>query len=267
VKDASDDVSDKWDEVVNDDFKAIMVTMEHELKTNEDGVKSWAQTNQNTVKFMADGIAKALKLSEKNIEKFMKFFYELFGLEYKGKSKQKEPTQYDLQTEMSQKVLGNIIRHNKNNGQNGQNVATVEDINKILGTGEHAKTSASDVVKALKENAQKDLQEMKDIKKIYGETSAEYQKARKKYEKSLNIAVSNGISEDEIKTGKYKDKKDKKTTDEDARVLRERVRILKEAADSYQYWIDKVGESQAEAHMQDEFGTLLQEQKLQLRRC
>lgn len=260
VKDASDDVSDKWNEVINDDFKAIMVTMEHELKTNEDGVKSWAQTNQNTVKFMADGIAKALKLSEKNIEKFMKFFYSLFGLEYKGKAQQKEPTQYDLQTEMSKKVLGNIIRHNKNNGQNGQNVATVEDINKILGTGEHAKTSASDVVKALKENAQKDLQTMKDIKKIYGETSEEYKKAKKAYDKSLNIAESNGISEDEIKTGKYKDKKDKKdkkTTDEAAKAVREEIRIMKEAADAFQYWRNAVGDDAAWSHVEAEFGDVL----------
>ena len=69
--------------------------------------------------------------------------------------------------------------------------------------------------------------------------------------------------------GKRKKKSDKSKNgsgeDEDARVLRERVRILKEAADSYQYWRDKVGDSGAELHMQDEFGQLLSEQKLQLK--
>ena len=256
VKDASDDVSDKWNEVINDDFKAIMVTMEHELKTNEDGVKSWAQTNQNTVKFMADGIAKALKLSEKNIEKFMKFFYSLFGLEYKGKAQQKEPTQYDLQSDLSKQVLGNVIRHNKNNGQGGNGVATVKEINDIVGTGEHVKTP-SEVVKAIKERAQKDLQTMKDIKKIYGENSDEYKKAKKAYDKSLNIAESNSISEDEIKTGKYKDKKDKKSTDETAKAVREEIRIMKEAADAFQYWRNAVGDDAAWSHVEAEFGDVL----------
>lgn len=256
VKDASDDVSDKWNEVINDDFKAIMVTMEHELKTNEDGVKSWAQTNQNTVKFMADGIAKALKLSEKNIEKFMKFFYSLFGLEYKGKAQQKEPTQYDLQSDLSKQVLGNVIRHNKNNGQGGNGVATVKEINDIVGTGEHVKTP-SEVVKAIKERAQKDLQTMNDIKKIYGETSDEYKKAKKAYDKSLNIAESNGIPEDEIKTGKYKDKKEKKTPDEAAKAVREEIRIMKEAADAFQYWRNAVGDDAAWSHVEAEFGDVL----------
>ena len=67
--------------------------------------------------------------------------------------------------------------------------------------------------------------------------------------------------------GKRKRKGEKKSgsgEDKEAKVLREKVRILKEAADSYQYWREKVGESSAEIHMQDEFGTLLKDQSLQL---
>lgn len=48
--------------------------------------------------------------------------------------------------------------------------------------------------------------------------------------------------------------------DANAKKLRERVRILKEAADSYKYWREKVGEEKAQLHVTDEFGKLLAEQ-------
>lgn len=260
VKKASDKVRDNWDEIANDDLPAIMLTMQEHLHTNEEGVKRWAQSNQNIVRYMADGIAKALKLSEENIEKFMKFFYSLFGLEYKGKAQQKEPNEYQLQTDLGKQLITNVIKHNKNNGRGGQGVLSVKEVNKITGTGNN-QLSESEVVKKLKENAQKDLQTMNDIEKLYGKTSKKYKDAKKNYEHSLNIAESNGITEDEIRTGKYKDKKDKKSDkDKDAKELRERVRILKEAADSYQYWRDKVGEKGAERHVGEEFGELLGEQ-------
>ena len=260
VKNASDDVRDKWDEVVKDDLKAIMVTMEQYLKTDEEGVKSWAQTNEKAVKFMADGIARALKLSEKNIEKFMKFFYELFGLEYNGRATQKVPTEYEKQTDLGKQILGNVIRHNRNNGKNGNGVMTVKDVNDLVGTGEHEK-SPSEVVKAIKERAQKDLQTMKDVEKIYGTTSTEYKKAEKDYKKSLNIAESNGISEDEIKTGKLKDKKDSKgkSEDKDARRLREIVKLYKDAYDWYGKYEKQVGEGSALAKVKEQFQPLFDE--------
>lgn len=60
------------------------------------------------------------------------------------------------------------------------------------------------------------------------------------------------------------DKKGNKE-DKEAKKLRERVRILKEAADSYQYWRKKVGETKAETHMLDEFGEILKEQNLTIK--
>ena len=260
VKNASDDVRDKWDEVVKDDLKAIMVTMEQYLKTDEEGVKNWAKTNENAVKFMADGIARALKLSEKNIEKFMKFFYELFGLEYRGRATRKDPTEYEKQTDLGKRILGNVIRHNRNNGNNGNGVMTVKDVNDLVGTGEHEK-SPSEVVKAIKERAQKDLQTMNDVEKIYGKTSTEYKKAEKDYKKSLNIAESNGISEDEIKTGKLKDKKDSKgkSEDKDARRLREIVKLYKDAYDWYGKYEKQVGEGSALAKVKEQFEPLFKQ--------
>lgn len=50
------------------------------------------------------------------------------------------------------------------------------------------------------------------------------------------------------------------TEDANAKKLRERVRILKEAADSYKYWREKVGEEKAQLHVNEEFGKLLSDQ-------
>ncbi len=47
--------------------------------------------------------------------------------------------------------------------------------------------------------------------------------------------------------------------DANAKKLREKVRILREAEESYQYWRKQVGSSGAEAHVNDEFGKILGE--------
>lgn len=53
--------------------------------------------------------------------------------------------------------------------------------------------------------------------------------------------------------------------DKDAKDLRERMRILKEAADAYKYWKDKVGEGSAEAHVNEEFGEVLKKMGYQFK--
>lgn len=45
--------------------------------------------------------------------------------------------------------------------------------------------------------------------------------------------------------------------DKNAKAVRERVRVIKEAADAFQYWREKVGEKGAWAHVQREFGKVL----------
>ena len=54
------------------------------------------------------------------------------------------------------------------------------------------------------------------------------------------------------KTGSGGSKEDK-----NAKAVRERVRIMKEAADAYEYWRKKVGERGAWSHVMDEFGDVL----------
>lgn len=71
--------------------------------------------------------------------------------------------------------------------------------------------------------------------------------------KSEGFSLEKKTSKSGKKTGSKGSKEDK-----DAKDLRERIRILKEAADSYKYWRKAVGETGAEAHVQEEFGEVLQ---------
>lgn len=48
-----------------------------------------------------------------------------------------------------------------------------------------------------------------------------------------------------------------KGEDRNAKAVRERVRVIKEAADAYQYWREKVGDASAWKHVEDEFGSVL----------
>lgn len=248
VKDASDDVKDKWDEVVNDDLQKIMFTFAEYLGTNEEGVRKWAKTNERMVKFMADGIAKALNLSAENIEKFMKFFYELFGLKYNGTAKSTTPTQYDVQNQMGRRVVTNVVR------KYGNGITSVKEINELVGTTNEPK-DAKEAIKAIVDWAKGAHEDMVSVGKMYGKTSNEYKKAEKEYERRKKVAKANGIDESEIISGKKNGSRSGES--EQSKALRERVRVLKEVADAYQYWRGKVGDAGAFAHVQDEFGDLL----------
>lgn len=62
----------------------------------------------------------------------------------------------------------------------------------------------------------------------------------------------------------FRDKKSKSSTgskeDKEAKKLREKVRILKEAASSFQYWRKMVGQDSSFSHVNEEFGKLLSEE-------
>lgn len=264
VKDAADKVRDDWDGIVKDDFEAIKLTLMQQFDMTEAELNEWAKNNERTYRWFVDGIIKAvskLGLAEDVLDSLKQKLLNLFSLGGGKKPEKREPTPYELQTDLGKRILGNVIRANKNNGKGGQGVLTVKEVNQITGTGEHQKTE-SEVVKTLKENAQKDLQTMNDVEKIYGKTSQKYIDAKKKFDRSLNIAKANGITESEIRSGKYKTKTPKQVTDEETKEIREQVRIMKEAADSYQYWRDKVGDGSAFAHVKSEFGDLLKQYNL-----
>lgn len=50
--------------------------------------------------------------------------------------------------------------------------------------------------------------------------------------------------------------------DKNAKAVREQVRVIKEAADAFQYWREKVGDKGAWEHVQSEFGTVLNDIKI-----
>lgn len=84
----------------------------------------------------------------------------------------------------------------------------------------------------------------------------EYRDAYFKTEKAKQAAQKEGFklsSLEEKTTGGGKGS----VEDKNAKAVRERVRIIKEAADAFQYWRDKVGEKGAWNHVIEEFGDVL----------
>jgi hypothetical protein len=263
VKKAAEKVRDDWGNIVTDDFEAIKLTLMQQFNMTEEELSEWAKNNERTYRWFIDGLIKAVQklgVAEVVIDKLKEKLLGLFSLGGGKKPGQKNPTPYDLQTDLGKRILGNVIRYNKNNGKGGNGVLSVKEVNQLTGTGDQEKTE-SEVLKTIKDNAQKDYQDMVDIEKIWGKTSDKYIKAKKKYEKSYNIARANNISAEDIKGGSRKGG-GKKVTDDETKEIREQVRLMKEAADSYQYWRNKVGEGSAFEHVAAEFGNLLKQYKL-----
>ena len=262
VKKASEKVRDDWDNIVKDDFEAIRLTLMEKFNLTEEGLDEFAKNNEKTVRWMVDGIVKTLSklgAAEELLDSLKRKLLNLFNIDGGKKPTQKVPTEYDKQTDLGKRIVSNVIRNNKKNGKNGNGVTTVKEINQLTGTGDEEKTE-SEVIQSMKDNAQKALQRAKDIKKIYGESSKKYKDANKEYERLLNIATSNGISEDEIKTGKYKDKTDKSSgEDKDAKRLREIARLYKDAYDWYNKYEKQVGKGSALEKVQKQFQPLFDE--------
>ena len=263
VKKASDKVAEDWKEIVNDDVKAIRLTLMEEWGMTEDELNKFAKNNERTMRWLVDMIAKSLSklgVAEAVIDEFKAKLLSLFGVAGSGKPVKRDLTEYEKQTDLGKRIMSNVINYNKKNGKGGQGVTTVKEINEITGTGDNQKSEV-EVTKALKERAQKSLENMKETKRLWGETSKQYKDAKKKYDHDLNLAQSNGISEDEIRTGKYKDKKDsnRNSEDKDARRLREIVKLYKDAYDWYGKYEKQVGEGSALAKVKEQFEPLFKQ--------
>lgn len=124
-----------------------------------------------------------------------------------------------------------------------KNVKDAKDTMKKLGT-------------AFSEGRRKQLQSDAIDDTKLTDKEKEYRDAYLKLEASKSAAEKEGF--------KLTNLEDKKTggrggsqEDKEAKELRERMRILREAADSYKYWRKAVGESGAEARVNEEFGEIL----------
>lgn len=84
----------------------------------------------------------------------------------------------------------------------------------------------------------------------------EYHDAWLKLKNSKDAAIKEGFKLDALEDKKSGGGK-RSAEDVNAKAVRERVRIIKEAADAFQYWREKVGDKSAWAHVEEEFGSVL----------
>ena len=104
--------------------------------------------------------------------------------------------------------------------------------------------------------------ENEDIRKEVEKVINGLNQASAAFNKSTEASKNLGFSlEDDKKKSKSKtDKKNKGSQkDPEAERLRKIIKVLKEAADSYQYWRKAVGDGSAFGHVEEEFGKLLKE--------
>ncbi len=161
---------------------------------------------------------------------------DLFNKETKGNKAQRSPET----AKNFQKLLGDITLSNIDNAS--------KNINKQLDERE-------ETIKNLKNTIDKG-----------GLSKGDKDKLQKRLDKAeeeqtwLEDALSHVGGTRQRKGSKSGSGRSGSTEDKNAKRLRERVRILKEAGDSYQYWRKAVGRGGAFSHVNDEFGVLLGEQ-------
>ena len=107
------------------------------------------------------------------------------------------------------------------------------------------------------EETKKNLQNTLSNGLLSDEENAEIQKSLAETSDSIDKA-NKALKDVGAKRQRKGDKSGKKNLDtERAKAVREQVRVIKEAADAYQYWRDKVGDESAWEHVKSEFGDVL----------
>lgn len=271
LKDAADDVNDDWNEIVSDDVPRMMEKMAALFGKTPDQFREWAKTHNTIFQNMLDTMISAVKVASPKIAAALKNAIRgwLDGVSDINLEETVE-TEAEKEARLRREALikrnntikgyGNIGKHAmrtlvdyaKAHDKGDKNGNGLFDINFV---GDYFKKDAS---------TNEGLEAIdKDYKKYKGLIAAAKKSGNKaeeaKYERrfeQLDVAMD-AFGLDKTK-GDKKQKQGEK--DKDAKELRERVRILKEAADSFQYWREKVGDTSAETHVNEEFGKLLSEQ-------
>lgn len=266
LKDAANDVSDDWSEIVNDDVPRMMNKMAELFRKTPDEFREWAKTHNTIFQNMLDTMVSAVKIASPKIATALR--NAILGW-LNGDSN----TNFEQPVETPQQRFDRERREIQ-----AKRNAIIKGYGKI---GKHAMTTLTDFANSNGKKGLFDINFVGDYFKAEGSTSDGLDAIAKDYKKYKGLIAAakkaGNTAEEKIYERRFnqldaamdafgldKTKGDKKQKqgekDKEAKELRERVRILKEAADSYQYWRDKVGDKGAEGHVNDEFGKLLSEQ-------
>lgn len=270
LRDAAREVSDDWMEIAEDDVPKMMAKMQKEFgfenRTAE--FRQWAQENEGIFSGMLDiMLAKAKERSPQIAQKIRDAV--LGWINGVAPEKEEETAEHRAERHLQDIITRrNAIR--KKSGREGENAkSTLNSFAKSKGMGDNyfGDTFVAEYFKS----GQGYSSGFEAIQKAYKKTYDAIEAAKKvndqrtianltKTFNQLDMAMD-AFGLDKKRSGLFPKQK-KNEQDEVAKAIRERVRIVKEAADSYQYWRKAVGDENAFAHVRDEFGEILGEENL-----
>lgn len=268
ICEAAQEVSDDWNEIAEDDVPKMMDKMMKEFNMTKDQLQVWAQENETIFSGMLDiMLAKAKERSPQIAQKIRDAILGWIN----GVAPEK---QAETPEERANRHLNDIIsRRNairKKSGREGVYAkSTLNEYAKGKGLGSDLFDDT--FVATYFKSGQGYSAGFEAIQKAYKKTYDAIETAKKVNDqrtinnlqstfKRLDTAMD-AFGLDKKHSGLFPKNKNS-DKDEVAKEIRERVRIMKEAADSYQYWRKAVGDRNAFSHVRDEFGELLGEENL-----
>ena len=268
IREAAQEVSDDWNEIAEDDVPKMMDKMMKEFNMTKDQLQVWAQENETIFSGMLDiMLAKAKERSPQIAQKIRDAILGWIN----GVAPEK---QAETPEERANRHLDDIIsRRNairKKSGREGVYAkSTLNEYAKGKGLGSDLFDDT--FVATYFKSGQGYSAGFEAIQKAYKKTYDAIETAKKVNDqrtinnlqstfKRLDTAMD-AFGLDKKHSGLFPKNKNS-DKDEVAKEIRERVRIMKEAADSYQYWRKAVGDRNAFSHVRDEFGELLGEENL-----
>ena len=271
LKDAAEDVNDDWNEIVSDDVPRMMDKLASEFGKTPDEFRAWAKKHNIIFQGMLDTMVSAVNIASPKIATALKnavlgwldgfsdvnledrVLTEAEKAEKKRRDEQiKRNNTIKGYGQIGQNAMRTLVNYAKSHGKGDKNGNGIFDIN-FVGDYFKSEGTTNEGLEAIAKDYKKYKGLINAAKKAGNKSEEELYKRR--FEQ-LDVAMD-AFGLDKTKGDKKNKSGDK---DEDAKRLREKVRILKEAADSYKYWRDKVGDEGAETHVESEFGKLLSEQ-------
>lgn len=270
LRDAARGVSDEWMEIAEDDVPKMMQKMQKEFgfENRTEEFKAWARQNESIFGGMLDiMLAKANERSPQIAQKIRDAV--LGWINGVAPVKEEETAEHRAERHL-QDIISRRNAIRKKYGREGEYAkSTLNSFAKNKGLGDNffGDTFVAEYFKS----GQGYSSGFEAIQKAYKKTYDAIETAKKVNDQKTVSNLTKTFNQletamdafglDKKRSGLFPKQK-KNEQDEVAKTIRERVRIIKEAADSYQYWRKAVGERNAFAHVEDEFGKILGEKNL-----
>lgn len=273
IREAAQQVTKDWTEIVDDDVPTMIEKLKKEYNTDEAGLLRMYQNNEKGFRDMLDGILASAKEKSPQIYAALMAMLPDF---LRGNLPQNGTPALAPQNETPEQAAARKRRE------------AIEAKNKLVkGYGDRGLSAMKKLVNYAKEKGLGDakgngyfdvefvakyFKAAEPTKEAYDALTKDFKKARDNYEAAVKAGNKAEIAEFEAdykrldnamdalgldKSDKNHKNSTKKGEDPVAKALRERVRVLKEVGDSYQYWREKVGDVGAFSHVEEEFGSLL----------